>query len=152
MNYRYTKQRGFTLMELMIVVVIVGILAAIAIPSYQDSMQKSRLQTAKGVMVELVQLVERSYSLNNRYPDASTIPSALTTSPRTGDGSTTYFNIVYTPTNSNTTYTIVATVRSPYAPSTCRSLQLNSTGERLASDTTTITAGTTAISARCWGG
>lgn len=142
--------RGFSLIELMIVVAVIAILAKIAIPSYQDSIQKSRLSVAKGVLLEAAQTLERSYTLNNSYP--ASIPASLTTAPKAGEG-TAYFNIVYTPANSNTTYSLVAKVVTGYAPSTCMTLQLNSTGEKLASDTavTSIASpGTAAVNTRCW--
>lgn len=58
---------GFTLVELMIVVAVVAILAAIAYPSYMDSVRKSRRSQAKSVLVELAQLAERHYTVNNSY-------------------------------------------------------------------------------------
>ncbi|MES2205718.1 MAG: type IV pilin protein [Pseudomonadota bacterium] len=148
----YKIQQGFTLIELMIVVVIVGILAAIGIPSYRDYLEKGRLQTAKAILMEGAQVLERSYSLNNSYPAAAGYPSALKTSPKTGEGTTTYFDIVYTPGNSNTTYTLVATIKSPYSPTKCKVLQYDSSGARTASDTTAISGATTTSSASCWGG
>jgi type IV pilus assembly protein PilE len=143
-----TIARGFTLIELMIVVVIVGILAAVAIPSYQSAIQKGRLTTAKGIMQEAAQNLERSYSLNNSYPDQSAFPSVFTTSPKSGEGAA-FFNIVYAPAGDKASYTLTATVVSTYMPSTCQVLQLKSTGEKLAANTAGGTPDAT-TGAACW--
>jgi type IV pilus assembly protein PilE len=52
-------QRGFTLIELMIVVAVVGVLALIAYPSFQDSVRKSRRADAAAGLMRLQQLQER---------------------------------------------------------------------------------------------
>jgi len=59
--------KGFTLIELMIVVAIVGILAAIAYPSYQQNLIDSRRAKAAGCLMELQQFMEKFYSANFRY-------------------------------------------------------------------------------------
>ena len=59
---RVHRIRGVTLLELMIVVVIVGILAAIAYPSYQDQVRKSRRADGKGVLLQTAQQLERCYT------------------------------------------------------------------------------------------
>lgn len=60
-------QKGFTLIELMIVVAIVGILGAIAYPSYQDSVRKGRRAEARAALAELLQQQERYMTQNNTY-------------------------------------------------------------------------------------
>ena len=61
------RQRGFTLMEVMITVAIIRIMAAIAFPSYQDSMRKSRRTDGKNALTQAVANMERYYAQNNGY-------------------------------------------------------------------------------------
>ncbi|KZY70642.1 hypothetical protein A3737_30015, partial [Oleiphilus sp. HI0065] len=65
------KQKGFTLIELMIVVAIIGILASIAYPGYQESVAKTRRANAQGEMLALSSALERRYSEVNHYSDAA---------------------------------------------------------------------------------
>ena len=60
-------QRGITLMELMIVVVIVGIMAAIAYPNYRDFAARAKRTEAKAILLEIAQNQERFYLQNSRY-------------------------------------------------------------------------------------
>ena len=65
--------RGFTLIELMVTVVIVGILAAIVYPGYQQVVRKSRRAEAKVALLDLAARQERYFTMNNKYastPDA----------------------------------------------------------------------------------
>ena len=72
------QQRGFTLMEVMVTVAIVGILAAIAFPSYQDSLRKSRRTDAKNALTQAVANMERYYNQNNTYLNATMCTSTPT--------------------------------------------------------------------------
>lgn len=63
----HTKTRGFTLIELMIAVAVVGIVSAIAYPSYREQIQKSRRSEAKSALLENAQFLERNYTANNCY-------------------------------------------------------------------------------------
>lgn len=66
-NFFKKTINGFTLIELMITVAIIGILASIAIPSYQDSVRKSRRADAEGALMGLANALERKFTENNNY-------------------------------------------------------------------------------------
>ncbi len=61
------RVRGFTLIELMIVVAVVAILAAIAIPSYQNQVQKTRRADAQTGLLQAAQALERCFTRTNTY-------------------------------------------------------------------------------------
>lgn len=65
---------GFTLIELMIVVVVVGILAAIAVPSYARYVEKARRADAKSALLDVSQRLERCYTHTNTYENCINLP------------------------------------------------------------------------------
>lgn len=96
------RQGGFTLMEVMITVVIVAILAAVAFPSYQDSMRKSRRADGKNALTQTTANLERFYAQNNTYATATLCAAAPTPSMCPGTCS----GVGGTCTATNGTYTI----------------------------------------------
>lgn len=132
-------QQGFTLIELMIVVAIVGILAAIAYPSYRDQVRKSYRADCAGALTNLANAMERYRTINNTYAGAtvaSLMPS--TTCPIDGGGTATY-NLQITNQDA-TTYDLQATIigGGPMAGDACGNLTLNNRGVKGVSGTRSV--------------
>jgi type IV pilus assembly protein PilE len=151
------RQSGFSLIELIIAVAIVGILAKLAYGSYQGSIQKSRRTQAKAVLSEAAQFMERNMTLYNCYNYATqsecvagtgtalTLPTSWTSIPSGGA----YYTVAFAsgfPTA--TAYTLTATPisGSTQATDACGTFTLTHQNVR---GVTSNTSGTTAID--CWG-
>jgi type IV pilus assembly protein PilE len=134
-------QSGFTLVELMIVVAIVGILASIAVPSYQESVRKSRRADAKGALMGLANAMERHFTETNSYCDAGGAdggdscgianndfgtPSVYTPSSETD----TYYDFTINADITPSSYTISATPAGVQADDNCGTLTLTNTGQK----------------------
>ena len=114
-------QKGFTLIELMIAVAIIGILASVAYPSYREYVNKSRRVEAKKTLIAAQQWMERFYTENFRYDknsanvavtDASQFPSRLSVSPPPGEGSAMYTITVTVTDGVRDAFTVNATRKS----------------------------------------
>ena len=62
---------GFTLIEVMIVVVIIGVIAAIAIPSYRDYVDRGRRADGQSALMAAAQQMERCFTRNNSYQNCA---------------------------------------------------------------------------------
>ena len=139
------RLRGFTLIELMIVVAIVGILATIAIPSYNDYITRSKLQEAASTLADLRVKMEQAFMDNRSYLDGGGVCNVVGGNTPTA---TTYFT--YTCAAAAQTYLITA-IGIP-----AKGLSgFNFTIDQANAKTTVITAATPAATAgwtgaACW--
>lgn len=128
------EQRGFTLIELMIVVVIVAILTAIAYPSYKQHVIKARRSDAEGALLNFANAMERFYTKNGTYLGAAsgggnTGAPAIFATQAPVDGADKYYNLTINAATA-TTYTLRATPIAGSGQAGDGFLQVNQAGTR----------------------
>lgn len=146
MMLRYQRTTaGFTLLEMMITVAIIGIIAAIAFPSYQNYVRKARRADAITLMLENAQFMERFYTENGRYDQTLTgTPVALAYMSSPKEGGNKYYDFGLEGLDSES-FTIRASPKDGQANDECGILILKSTGSKGVLDKTDST-----FISRCW--
>jgi type IV pilus assembly protein PilE len=140
------NQQGFTLIEMMIVVLIMGILVGIALPAYQDSVLRSGRAEAKSELLQVASDQERHYSSFNTYIDDATPLSTPTVADRDRTSSNGLYLISVAACDGgaiSNCFIATATAQGGQADDICDTLTISNTGARGAS-------GTGATTEECW--
>ena len=142
----HPQQHGFTLIELMIVVAIVGILSAIAYPSYAEYIRRGHRAEARAGLLQAAQWLERAATATGTYPAAGAFPAALKKVPNDR------YDLTYTPDQAPPapvlTYTLTATPKGAQTGDKCGNYTLTNTGVRGANGKK---AGDAGFDPSCWG-
>lgn len=142
------QERGFTLIEVMIVVAIVGILSAIAVPSYNEYIRRAHRADARAGLLQAQQWLERAATAQGIYP--TTLPNTYQWLKTDGTPDPTKrYTIGFQAGNTTAAFTLVATRKSPGPQATdrCGNYTLTNTGVRGVA-AGTLASGTTVE--ECW--
>ncbi len=143
MNRRSSS--GFTLIEVMIVVVIIAVLTSIAVPSYQQYVLRSRRADCQTVMLSYANALERRFTLTSSYMQGGSMNIAgFGVCPSGANANSITYNIVANPivAGDGTAFIIMAAPNGQQAKDRCGSLTLTNAGVK---DVT----GTDPVS-KCW--
>ena len=137
------KMKGFTLIEVMIVVAIVAVLSAIALPSYQEYIRRGHRAEARAALLQAAQWLERAATATGTYPLTASFPTTLTTMQ-----SGRYTVAVASPpasAASGAAFTLTATPAGGQVGDKCGSYTLTHSGVRSAAS-----AASGALVTECW--
>jgi len=115
------RSSGFTLIEVMIVVAVIGILAAIAYPSYLEYVRDARRSDARVNLLELAQYMERYHTGNGSYLNASNAAPALPYTESPKDGGTKYYDLSFSAIATNS-FTLRAVPKGAMTGDSCGTL------------------------------
>ena len=134
----YAKIKGFTLIELMIVVAVVAILSSIAYPSYTEYVRRGHRAEARAGILQAAQWLERAATATGTYPLTAAFPANLKAIPNNR------YDISVV--SDGATFTLTATPKAGQTGDKCGNYTLTNTGLRGANGTTTGD-----IVTQCWG-
>lgn len=123
---RPANEAGFSLMELLVVVTIIGILASIAMPAYNEYVSRARRASGKAGLNHLSQFLERYYTQNGRYRDSLGNYPALVPDSEAAKYYT--FTLDTATVNSDTEYKLKATRNGAQSNDRCGDLTLTHAG------------------------
>lgn len=144
------RSAGITLIELLIVVIVIGILASVAVPSYRNYVMRANRTDATAALLRVASAQEKFYLQNNTYATNA----QLATAPPAGLGITGtergYYTLQITSASASG---FTATASAPatsgqYQDTNCRSFSITETGARSATNAGGATSA--AITAECW--
>ncbi len=130
-----TTQRGVTLLELMITVAIIGIIASVAYPSYQEFVMSSRRADGQATLMSFASAVERHFTINDSYVGIASgaLPSApapsVFASEAPVDSNDKYYDLRVTVLTAST-FTLSAVPKNAQSGDSCGTLTLTHTGAR----------------------
>lgn len=134
---RATLVTGFTLIELMIVVAIIAVLASVALPSYQEYVQRSHRANARATLLQATQWMERAATAQGTYPRSNTTPSQIPAGILAVEGGR---YTVAANSTTGATFTLTATPTTPQSTDRCAGFRINQAGTRSQVTTTAVTS------------
>lgn len=126
------RQQGFTLIELMIVVGIIAILAAFAVPTYLRYGIRARRADGQQTLLRIANAQERYYSTNNKYGALTDIGY---TNPTLSDKQ--YYSVTVASATTTFTATAAPVAGGAQAKDDCKSLTIDNTGQKKQTGSTT---------------
>ena len=130
-----SRQRGLTLIELMVVVVVMAVLASVAYPLYTNQVQKSRRADAKAALQTIALAQERYFTINGEY--SSGLGSLqVSTAMQGGASDDGYYTVTVARAGAdNEQFTVTASTAGPQvADSNCAQFTINHQGIKTATD------------------
>ena len=118
---------GFTLVEILVVIAIVAILVALALPSYQDSVRKSRRVDAQGDLMEFANTAERIFTQTNSYVSTDADTNGK---PDEVIADTDFYTYTFSAGPTASTWTVQAAPKTGQDADPCGTMGLAHTGQR----------------------